>query len=205
MVTLTRTFVGAAVIASLLSVGACTDTTAPATPGIDERATRVDVPPPVPLPPPPKPQARARATTPAVAKQTTPAKPSSNGEAVAEAASPPPAPSGTAEPPPSKDKEETEAPQNITTAALSPPTIRWIGLDRNGVTAMLGVPIAERQIAAARVWDYRATDCRLAVFFYLDTGRNDFYALHYEIDGATPGSLSSEQCLQRIRDNARPR
>lgn len=203
LVTRARTFVGVAALALALAVAGCADETAPgqARLGTSEAAPpRVGVPPPAPLPPPPKPPVRARPA----AKPAAPGKPSNGSEPAPESASAVQAAPNDATDPPAV-KEEPEAPANMTTAALTPPTIRLIGLDRNAVTAMLGVPVAERQVAAARVWDYRASDdCRLAVFFYLDTGRNDFYALHYEIDGAAPGSLSTDQCLQRIRDNARP-
>lgn len=87
--------------------------------------------------------------------------------------------------------------------ALLLPPVSLIGQNQITVAKLLGKPASERQVAAARVWDYRAPECLLSVFFYLDTGRNDFYVLHFEIDGAAPGPTSSNQCLQRIRDHAR--
>src|SRR5262249_38190802 len=115
----------------------------------------------------------------------------------------PPAPPAAAvapalSPSPSPPSEESSQMRTAAIVALPPP--RLIGRDRAGVAAELGAPAGERQVASARVWDYRAAGCQLAVFFYLDTGRNDFYALHVEVDGAAPGTEAGQQCIQRIRD-----
>jgi hypothetical protein len=138
-----------------------------------------------------------------VAKATPNSEPATNGTAEkADAAMSPTTESARAtEPPSSEPAASDSAEQQL--ALRSPGArqpIRLIGLNRNATTALLGAPTEERQVAVARVWDYRGPDCRLAVYFYLDTGRNDFYALHYEIDGPEAGPDGEQQCLQRIRD-----
>lgn len=197
-VTGARTFNIATTLASLLCLAACADGRDPAAvtapPQIVEDATAV-LPPPAPLPPPPKPSLPARP----VAKPALPTKPHTEPPAdiaiPAESMEPKVAPAAPSDPSP------TPAP--TTMALLSPPPVNLIGQNQITVAKLLGKPASERQVAAARVWDYRAPECLLSVFFYLDTGRNDFYVLHFEIDGAAPGPASSDQCLQRIRDHAR--
>ena len=166
--------------------------------------TEVAVPTPAPLPPPPKPPIRStRPAAKPAAKAAPNGEQATNGTAEkADTTTPFATESARAsEPPSSEPAADHSAEQQL--ALRSPDArqpIRLIGLDRNATTAVLGAPAEERQVAVARVWDYRGPDCRLAVYFYLDTGRNDFYALHYEIDGPEAGPDGEQHCLQRIRD-----
>lgn len=180
-----------------LSALGCAETGAIGNGAPTTTAATIAVPTPAPLPPPPKPTLRQARPAPKVAAKTTPsvAEHATNGAAEQSE----PAPSDTSQ---TADAPAVETPEQRL-ALRSPgvlPPIRLIGLDRNATTALLGAPAAQRQVAVARVWDYRAPDCRLAVYFYLDTGRNDFYALHYEIDGPEAGPDGEQHCLQRIRD-----
>jgi hypothetical protein len=210
---------GAPTFGRLLAVGlllaGCSETTAPpisAPPTI--AASQIELPPPAPLPPPPKPAPPARAPSkPATAKLAgNGAEPTAeaNAGSVSEDSGKSQATERTAEPtpvPPAEPPTQTDAAiaRGAALTLAARPPIRLIGLNRTSTAALLGAPSDERQIAAARVWDYRGPECRLAVYFYLDTGRNDFYALHYEIDGPPAGPDADQHCLHRIRDDARNR
>ena len=94
------------------------------------------------------------------------------------------------------------------------PPLKLIGLTRSEAEALLGVPAAEAERSPAKVWQYRAEDCTVDVYFYLDVARNEFYALHYEARGpqAAAGgtavvgrSEAADRCLRRIHDANRTR
>jgi hypothetical protein len=95
-----------------------------------------------------------------------------------------------------------------------PPPLKLIGLSRGEAEALLGPPAAEAERSPAKVWQYRAVDCTVDVYFYLDVARNEFYALHYEARGpqtaaggtAVVGrSEAADRCLRRIHDANRTR
>jgi hypothetical protein len=108
------------------------------------------------------------------------------------------------------------------TALARPPTprpdppapLKLIGLSRGEAEALLGRPAAEAERSPAKVWQYRAPDCTVDVYFYLDVARNEFYALHYEARGpqtaaggtAVVGrSEAADRCLRRLHDANRTR
>jgi hypothetical protein len=124
-----------------------------------------------PLPPAPKPRPARVARLPSPAEKTQPAP------AAAQPAQPEPEPE---------------------IAAL--PDIKLVGMSRSETATLLGSPSEERDAAPAKIWKFSAGDCAVDVYFYLDVKRNDFYALHYNVqdrNGATTGD-AADRCLQRI-------
>jgi hypothetical protein len=125
------------------------------------------------LPPAPKPRPPAR-----VARLPSPAEK-------------PPASPAAAPPSPEPQPAETLAPL---------PEIKIVGMSRDETQTLLGVPSEERDAAPAKIWKFAAGECAVDVYFYLDVKRNDFYALHYNVqdrNGATTGE-AADRCLQRI-------
>lgn len=84
-----------------------------------------------------------------------------------------------------------------------PPAV--IGLNRDALRYHFGEPVQERDAPPARVLEFGDGDCRLAVYLYLDTARNDFYALQYEVNGAAPTGPAADLCLTRIARDAEHR
>lgn len=84
-----------------------------------------------------------------------------------------------------------------------PPAV--IGLNREALRQHFGEPAQERAAPPARVLEFGHGDCRLAVYLYLDTARNDFYALQYEVNGAAPTGPDADPCLARIARDAERR
>lgn len=93
--------------------------------------------------------------------------------------------------------------------APSPATeIKLVGLSEDEVQALLGPPSTAAEQPPAKVWEYRAGNCAVDVYFYLDVGRNAFYALHYDSPAPTspgppaPASVSAhdaaDRCLARV-------
>ncbi len=80
------------------------------------------------------------------------------------------------------------------------PDIKLVGMSRGEAAALLGAPAEERDAAPAKIWKFSAGECAVDIYFYLDVKRNDFYALHYNVqdrNGATTGE-AADRCLQRI-------
>jgi hypothetical protein len=80
------------------------------------------------------------------------------------------------------------------------PEIKLVGMSRGEAATLLGAPTEERDVAPAKIWKFATGECVVDVYFYLDVARNDFYALHYNVqdrNGATTGE-AAERCLQRI-------
>jgi hypothetical protein len=104
-------------------------------------------------------------------------------------------------PPAQAQPEPTTGP--IPAAAPEPnymPEIRLVGMSRGETATLLGAPAEERDAAPAKIWKFAAGECAVDVYFYLDVARNDFYALHYNVqdrNGATTGE-AADRCLQRI-------
>lgn len=66
------------------------------------------------------------------------------------------------------------------------------------IVSRLGAPSSERDVAPARVLGYRASGCEIAIYLYFDTGRNGFFALHYDVNGRAAPSRDSDRCLRLI-------
>jgi hypothetical protein len=80
------------------------------------------------------------------------------------------------------------------------PEIKLVGMSRGETATLLGAPAEERDATPAKIWKFAAGECAVDVYFYLDVARNDFYALHYNVqdrNGATTGE-AADRCLQRI-------
>ena len=78
-------------------------------------------------------------------------------------------------------------------------------MSRGETATLLGAPAEERDAAPAKIWKFDAGECAVDVYFYLDVARNDFYALHYNVQdrwGVTTGE-PAERCLQRIYSESR--
>jgi hypothetical protein len=129
-------------------------------------------------------------------------------------AAPPPAPptdapgtESTAMPPPRPVPRPARKPAVGQPAAApgqtQPPPV--IGMNREALRQHFGEPTQERAAPPARVLEFGQGDCRLAVYLYLDTARNDFYALQYEVNGAAPTGPDADLCLARIARDAERR
>jgi len=84
-----------------------------------------------------------------------------------------------------------------------PAVFRIEGMKQDEILAQLGTPAAQRELSPARVLDYRARGCTISIYLYFDTGRADFFALHYDFNGKAGPSREAERCLQTIAANAR--
>jgi hypothetical protein len=86
------------------------------------------------------------------------------------------------------------------------PDVKLVGLSQPETETLLGPPTAASDRPPAKVWEYRAGDCTLDVYFYLDVGRNAFYALHYDSptlnSSGAPATASvpdaADRCLRRV-------
>jgi hypothetical protein len=162
-------------LAALLALGACALIDEALNPP-EEAQPVVAAPEPAPtveppLPPAPKPRPPAR-----VARLPSPAE-------------------RTPSTPPASSQPEP-APE----AAAPLPEIKLVGMSRGETASLLGSPLEERDAAPAKIWKFSAGECTVDVYFYLDVKRNDFYALHYNVqdrNGATTGE-AADRCLQRI-------
>ena len=93
--------------------------------------------------------------------------------------------------------------------------IKVVGLSQDDVEGVLGAPSATLDRPPAKVWEYRSGNCTVDIYFYLDVGRNAFYALHY--DSPAPNSSgtpapptvrthdAADRCLQRVYNAHRDR
>jgi hypothetical protein len=169
----------AAMLCGAVSLGGCALIDEALNPPEPEPAAVVEPPPPVAepvLPPAPRPRPPARvARLPAPAER--PAQPQS---------------------PPVQAQPEP-APEPVL------PEIKLVGMSRGETATLLGAPTEERDAAPAKIWKFAAGECALDVYFYLDVARNDFYALHYNVQdrwGVTTGE-PAERCLQRIYSESR--
>ncbi|HJS33625.1 MAG TPA: hypothetical protein VJ924_16650, partial [Alphaproteobacteria bacterium] len=105
-------------------------------------------------------------------------------------------------------------PSPVTPPAPTPPQpgIKLVGLSQPETAEILGQPAQESDAAPAKVWRYRASECVLDVYFYLDVQRNGFYALHYTAYGAAGAQLAAaaaspeaERCVRQVHDERRQR
>lgn len=66
------------------------------------------------------------------------------------------------------------------------------------IVTRFGAPASERDVSPAKVLSYRATGCEVAIYLYFDTGRNGFFALHYDVNGRPAPSRDGDRCLRLI-------
>ena len=93
--------------------------------------------------------------------------------------------------------------------------VKVAGLSEDGVQELLGPPAETLDRPPARVWEYRSGNCAVDIYFYLDVGRNAFYALHYDSPAPTSSGSpaaatvsphdAADRCLQRVYNARRDR
>ncbi len=115
---------------------------------------------------------------------------------------PPEPPVDRAAAPPPNPLTKPPAPPPVQAALLAPPPPPPVALRLNGLSmaqteSELGRPAAEADRAPAKVWQYRAGDCAVDVYFYLDMARNGFYALHHD---AKRGDTADENCIRVVQE-----
>ena len=111
------------------------------------------------------------------------------------------APAPAPPPPPPRPAAPAPPPQAAVPAPAEAPRIE--GMRREDILARLGPPAAERDAAPAKVLDYKATGCEVAVYLYFDTGRGGFFALHYEVNGRPAPTRDTDRCLRAIAQGTR--
>lgn len=130
-----------------------------------------------------------------------PPDPASSSPLAELSVTPPPGPLVKPPPPPGP-----AAPQMAAVDPAPPPTLppprALAGLSMSETESELGRPAAEADRAPAKVWQYRAGECSVDVYFYLDMARNGFYALHHE---ARRGAILDETCIRTIQEAGRVR
>ena len=84
------------------------------------------------------------------------------------------------------------------TAAIPSDALKIEGLRQDEIVSRFGAPATERDVAPAKVLGYRASGCEVAIYLYFDTGRNGFFALHYDVNGRPAPSRDGDRCLRQI-------
>ena len=82
-------------------------------------------------------------------------------------------------------------------AAIRPDAL--VGLTPDEVEALIGRPVAKAEQPPATVWHYRANNCALEVFFYMDVGSKTFRALTFNMKRPDGEAASPSLCLRQIR------
>jgi len=128
---------------------------------------------------------------------------------------PPASPAPPAPPPPAPPRAAHVVPPPPPPAPSPLTEIKLVGLSEDEVQALLGAPNTAADRPPAKVWEYRAGNCAVDVYFYLDVGRNAFYALHYDSPAptssgtSTPATVSAhdaaDRCLIRVYNAHRDR
>lgn len=125
---------------------------------------------------------------------------------------PPPAPAPTAAPapapaPPPKATRVVPPPPPPAPTPAPPPDLKVVGLSQDEIQSLLGQPSTTADRPPAKVWQYRSGDCVVDIYFYLDVGRNAFYALHYDSPAPTSSGTTAtavnaqdaaDRCLYRV-------
>ncbi len=114
-----------------------------------------------------------------------------------------PAPAAQAPAPARPAATAPAAPQGQAAPAVQPPpgadaAPKIEGMRAEEIVARLGAPAAERDVAPAKVLEYKATGCEVAIYLYFDTGRAGFFALHYDVNGRPAPSRDADRCLRLI-------
>jgi hypothetical protein len=77
---------------------------------------------------------------------------------------------------------------------------RLVGLTREQMVALIGLPVSVTDKAPATVWAYRSEGCSLEVLFYMDLNTRTFRALTYEVHPAASGmQVPASECVGRLR------
>lgn len=116
------------------------------------------------------------------------------------------------EPPPSAAPAVTAPPvQPVETPAETPPQTaarpaidddpkRLLGLDPEGIQAILGTPSFLRRDNPAQLWRYRNKSCILDIFLYADQSAHShsFRVRHVEARSANADRASARECLRTL-------
>ena len=70
-----------------------------------------------------------------------------------------------------------------------------IGLDEPAARRLLGAATEQSEAPPAKIWRYRAANCELDLFFYLDLRSGKMRTLHYAFKGDQGGG---EDCLHSV-------
>jgi hypothetical protein len=119
-------------------------------------------------------------------------------------------------PPPEQPipQREVAAPSLPAPAALEarapPPTPDMeskdlVGLDEQRTIALFGRPASVREQPPSTVWLYRAKDCALELFFFMDLGSRTFRVLTYELRTTESHARARNDCLARFQAASRER
>jgi hypothetical protein len=106
-------------------------------------------------------------------------------------------------------------PATLPSGQQTTPDVKVVGLNQAETEALLGQPTSSIDRPPAKVWQYRTRECAVDIYFYLDVGRNDFYALHYDTPAPTSSTASAsatavapdaaDRCLRRLYNARRQR
>lgn len=73
------------------------------------------------------------------------------------------------------------------------------------VMAALGSPATTRAEGASTIWSYKAGECALDIYFFLDVADNQRRALSYELATPQQGTPAAERCYQALKAAAASR
>lgn len=113
----------------------------------------------------------------------------------------PAAPASTAKPSESPSAQTAALPPAATPTPprKSGPAPAVPGLTQIELVRLFGPPREARDAAPAKVLAFRDDTCALTVYLYYDTGRADFVALQYEVDGSPARGPAADACLIHLR------
>jgi hypothetical protein len=80
------------------------------------------------------------------------------------------------------------------------PEIKLVGLSRGEVRNLLGEPAEQTDTGPALTWTYRTRRCSVALTFYFDVSRNDFFALGRSVAGTDGTEAAAQRCLKQMED-----
>ena len=79
---------------------------------------------------------------------------------------------------------------------------RLLGMDRDGVTALLGPPAFTRRDDPARVWQYGTRSCLLDVFLYQE--KDALRVAHVEVRSRSVIAVSEKECFLGLLTRRHP-
>lgn len=161
---------------------------------------------------PAKPRLDTEEQVPVQGAETSPAAP--GDEAGTEpAGSASPGVAGTSLPPPGGSTTvpgESGSPDTVTAAPqpayvpAEPEPVTDSPDDLRGQTEIqvmneLGSPLSTRAEGTSTIWRYRAEECSLDIYFFLDVADNQRRALSYELIPPQSGARAAERCYQALK------
>jgi hypothetical protein len=73
-----------------------------------------------------------------------------------------------------------------------------IGLDQPSAIRLLGTAVERREEPPATIWHYKAANCELDLFFYLDLRSGRMRTLRYTFGGDATDSTGRRNCLRDL-------